>query len=115
MLDERERSAIAQSVGIGAVKYADLANDRIKDYVFDWNRTLAFDSNTAPCLMYAHARICSIFGKVVDDEQEYTPSHIRLDAPAEAGGRADPVSPRRCGTHILCQYLFKLATAFNSF
>jgi arginyl-tRNA synthetase len=38
--DERERFAIAQSVGIGAVKYADVANDRIKDYLFDWNRCL---------------------------------------------------------------------------
>jgi arginyl-tRNA synthetase len=44
---------------------------------------LAFDGNTAPYLMYAHARICSILGKVVDDEQEHAPSHIRLDVPAE--------------------------------
>ena len=48
-------------VGIGAVKYADLSTDRIKDYVFDWDRMLAFEGNTAPYLQYAHARICSIF------------------------------------------------------
>ena len=48
-------------VGIGAVKYADLSTDRIKDYVFDWDRMLSFDGNTAPYLQYAHARICSIF------------------------------------------------------
>ena len=48
-------------IGIGAVKYADLSTDRIKDYVFDWDRMLAFEGNTAPYLQYAHARICSIF------------------------------------------------------
>ena len=51
----------ARMVGIGALKYADLSTDRIKDYVFDWDRMLAFDGNTAPYLQYAHARICSIF------------------------------------------------------
>lgn len=122
-LDERERSAIAESVGIGAVKYADLANDRIKDYVFDWNRMLAFDGNTAPYLMYAHARICSILGKMVDDEQERAASHIRLDAPAERALAVELIQfphtlARTAETlrpHVLCQYLFKLATAFTGF
>ncbi len=48
-------------IGIGAVKYADLSTDRIKDYVFDSDRMLAFEGNTGPYLQYAHARICSIF------------------------------------------------------
>ncbi|NBS00194.1 MAG: arginine--tRNA ligase, partial [Actinobacteria bacterium] len=52
---------IARIVGIGAVKYADLSTDRIKDYTFDWDRMLSFDGNTSPYLQYAHARICSIF------------------------------------------------------
>jgi arginyl-tRNA synthetase len=56
-----ERAAVARMVGIGAVKYADLSTDRIRDYVFDWDRMLAFDGNTAPYLQYAHARIRSIF------------------------------------------------------
>ena len=56
-----ERAAVARAVGIGAVKYADLSTDRIKDYVFDWDRMLAFDGNTGPYLQYAHARIRSIF------------------------------------------------------
>ena len=62
-LDAAERARIAEMVGVGAVKYADLANDRIRDYVFQWDRMLAFDGNTAPYLMYAHARICSLLRK----------------------------------------------------
>jgi arginyl-tRNA synthetase len=122
-LDELERSAIAEVVGIGAIKYADLVNDRIKDYVFDWNRMLAFDGNTAPYLMYAHSRICSILGKVVDGEQERAPSPIRLDAPAERALAIELIQfPRTVEQtaetlrpHGLCQYLFKLATVFTGF
>ena len=60
-LDDDQRADVARMIGIGAVKYADLSTDRVKDYVFDWDRMLAFDGNTAPYLQYAHARICSIF------------------------------------------------------
>src|SRR5262249_42381767 len=59
-LEPEPRARIATAVGIGAVKYADLSNDRIKDYVFDWDWMLALDGNTAPYLMYAHTRIHSI-------------------------------------------------------
>ena len=55
--------AIAQAVGIGAVKYADLSKNRTSDYAFDWNAMLSFDGNTAPYLQYAYARIQSIFDK----------------------------------------------------
>ena len=48
-------------VGVGAIKYADLSTDRTRDYVFDWDRMLAFEGNTAPYLQYARARIHSIF------------------------------------------------------
>lgn len=122
-LGEGERSAIAQAVGIGAIKYADLVNDRIKDYVFDWNRMLAFDGNTAPYLMYAHSRICSILGKVVDGKEERAPLHICLDTPAERALGIEliqfPDTIKRTAEtlrpHGLCQYLFKLATTFTGF
>ena len=55
-----EQIDIGRMVGTGALKYADLSTDRIKDYVFDWDRMLAFEGNTAPYLQYAHARIRSI-------------------------------------------------------
>src|ERR1041384_967971 len=67
-LDESARVEIARAVGVGAVKYADMVNDRTKDYVFDWNRMLAFDGNTAPYLMYANARIRSILRKADENQ-----------------------------------------------
>jgi len=51
---------VADSVGIGAIKYADLSGERTKDYVFDFEKMLALEGNTAPYLQYAHARIKSI-------------------------------------------------------
>jgi arginyl-tRNA synthetase len=65
-LDEATRRDVARMVGIAAVKYADMSNDRIKDYVFDWDRMLAFEGNTGPYLLYAHARIRSIFRRAQD-------------------------------------------------
>ena len=62
-MSESERKDVSQMIGIGAIKYADLSIDRNKNYVFDWDKMLSFDGNTAPYLQYAHARICSIFHK----------------------------------------------------
>ena len=59
-LREDVRRSIGHAVGVGALKYADLSNDRVRDYVFDWDRMLSFDGNTAPYLQYAHTRICSL-------------------------------------------------------
>ena len=66
-LDQGARAALADAVGIGAVKYADLSSDRVRDYVFSYDRMLAFDGNTAPYLQYAHARIRSIFRRAGQD------------------------------------------------
>lgn len=62
-LDERERAGIAEAVAIAAIKYADLSSDRIKDYVFSFDRMLAFEGNTGPYLLYAYVRVKSIFRK----------------------------------------------------
>jgi arginyl-tRNA synthetase len=117
-----ERHAIAQMLGVGAIKYADLSTERTKDYVFDWERMLAFEGNTAPYLQYAHARIRSIFrrGKVDPPGAGTTPV---LAEPAERAlalkllGFAGSVeatieqwSPSR-----LCAYLFDLASVFTTF
>ena len=56
-LSEAERAAVAEMIGIGAVKYADLCTDRVRDYVFNWDRMLAFDGNTSPYLQYARAHL----------------------------------------------------------
>jgi len=120
-LDETTRAAVARAVGIGAVKYADLSSDRIKDYMFDWSRMLAFDGNTAPYLQYAHARIGSIFRRGEVDASDLGP--IALRAPAE---RALGLGILGFGTvvhevavtlqpHRLCTYLYELSTAFSAF
>src|SRR5699024_3622048 len=62
-LSDSQREHIAQVVGVGALKYGDLSNDRVKDYVFNWERMLALDGNTAPYLQNAYVRIRSIFRK----------------------------------------------------
>ena len=66
-LDADTRAAVARAVGIGAVKYADLSSERVKDYTFDLDRMLAFDGNTGPYLQYAHARIKSMFRRAEID------------------------------------------------
>lgn len=120
-LGATEQEAIARAVGIGAVKYADLSSDRIKDYVFDWDRMLAFEGNTAPYLQYAHARIRSIFRK--GEAAVPPPSAIAVTEPAEKALAlrllAFPTVVDDVATtlhpHKLCGYLFELATAFSAF
>jgi arginyl-tRNA synthetase len=120
-LPAEEQAAIARAVGIGAVKYADLSSDRIKDYVFDWNRMLAFDGNTAPYLMYAHARIRSILRKAA--EEGGAPGPIVLEAPEERALALAVVQlagiVERAGEalqpHRICAFLYDLATAFTAF
>ncbi|MFO0568101.1 MAG: arginine--tRNA ligase [Polyangiaceae bacterium] len=120
-LDEAEQRAIARAVGIGAVKYADLSSDRIKDYVFDWDRMLAFEGNTAPYVQYAHARIRSIFRKA--EVPVPAPSAIRVTEPAEKElALALLAFPTVVGDveatlhpHKLCGYLFELATRISAF
>jgi arginyl-tRNA synthetase len=120
-LDASTREEVARAVGIGAVKYADLSSDRVKDYVFDWARMLAFEGNTAPYLQYAHARIRSIFRRA--GEPVPAPEAVALAAPAERALAlsllgfgavvhevADTLQP-----HRLCTYLFGLSTAFSTF
>ncbi|MEO0586543.1 MAG: arginine--tRNA ligase, partial [Planctomycetota bacterium] len=62
-LDGATADDVAEAVGIGAIKYADLSSDRVKDYVFDWDRMLAMEGNTAPYLLNAYVRVRSIFRK----------------------------------------------------
>jgi len=78
-----ERARVARMVGIGAVKYADLSTDRVRDYVFDWERMLSFDGNTAPYLQYAHARICSIFRRAGIDRSTIASVAISIVEPQE--------------------------------
>jgi arginyl-tRNA synthetase len=124
-IPESERKAIAETVGIGAVRYADLAQNRSSDYVFDWEKILAFDGNTAPYLLYAVSRVHSIFRKLElhpDDVSATagatapeTPGEIALarklvGLPAVLNSTTAQLRP-----HFLCTYLFELAGTFSSF
>lgn len=124
-LAEGDREHVARVVGIGAVKYADLSSDRVKDYVFSWDRMLAMEGNTAPYLQYAYARIRSIFRKGVAPESPGTavPGFFHIDHPAERtlvltlvqfGGVIRSVAGR-LEPHHLCNYLYTLAAAFSGF
>ena len=116
-----EASEIAGIVGIGAVKYGDLSADRIKDYVFSWDRMLAMDGNTAPYLQYAYARIRSIFRKSGATPEPGVRITVEHDAeralvlklsqfPAVVRGVVDRLEP-----HHLCTWLYDLAATFSGF
>jgi arginyl-tRNA synthetase len=121
-LSAQQRTAVARSLGIGAVKYADLSTERMRDYVFDWDRMLAFEGNTGPYLQYAHARIRSIFRRAeVAPPDRGTSSFVRepqeralalqlLGFSAAIESTAEAYSPAK-----LCAYLFDLASIFTTF
>ncbi len=123
-LDEEARAVVARQIGIGAVKYVDLSSDRIKDYVFDWDRMLAFEGNTAPYCQYAHARVRSIFRRAnPGDVTASATAHVLLREPAEHAlgvellefGAVVASVGQTLQPHRLCTYLFNVATKFNSF
>ena len=121
-LGAAQRAQVARALGIGAVKYADLSTERSRDYVFDWDRMLAFEGDTGPYLQYAHARIRSIFrrGEVappepgtrprVDEPQERALALKLLEYASAVHATAEAYSPAK-----LCAYLFELATTFTTF
>lgn len=117
-----ELSEIARKVGIGAVKYADLSKTRTNDYIFDWDSMLSFEGNTAPYLQYAYTRIVSIFRRA---EIELNSFHaaIAVELPQERAlalhllGFEDLLAQvaKECYPHLLCSYLYELASLFMSF
>ena len=120
-LPEDQRREIARAVGIGAVKYADLAHNRASDYVFSWEKMLALDGNTAPYMQYAYARIRSIFRKAGAEAD--SAAAVTLDEPAEQAlavkllqlpETLEAVAAEGLPS-LLCGYLFDLAGAFMSF
>ena len=118
-----ERDVVARTVGIGAVKYADLSTERTKDYVFDWERMLSFEGNTAPYLQYAYARISSIFSKwggerdnlkeakmIISKPEELSLSRRLVEFPTVLDDTISSYSP-----HKLCTHLHSIASSFASF
>ena len=120
-LDDATRTAVAHAVGIGAIKYADLSSDRMKDYVFDWDRMLATTGDTAAYLQYTNARIRSIFAKAraepdrcaeiaLGDKAERALALELLGFPEVVGDVASTLE-----FHRLTGYLQRLAGAFTAF
>lgn len=122
-LPEAELARIGKAVGIGAVKYADLSNDLVRDYVFNFDRMIAFEGNTGPYMQYAHARVCSIFARAGIDFADVAGAELRINEPAEKKlaltllryGAVVADVGRSLEPHRLCTYLYDLADACNTF
>src|SRR5271165_3112034 len=129
--DAAELDAVAEAVGIGAVKYADLSTARESAYLFDWDRMISFRGNTGPYLQYATARIRSIFRRAADTGAV---SAGAAEAAARRSGVAITAGPERAlalrllsfgamvtqlgetaEPHRLCAYLFDVASLFTTF
>jgi len=119
--DELEK--LANAVGIGAVKYADLSKNRTTDYVFDWDNMLAFEGNTAPYMQYAYTRVLSVFRKADIDESVLAQAQVIISEDREAQLAARLLQfeetlsvVARDGTpHVMCAYLYDLAGLFSGF
>ena len=122
-LAKAEQLEIARLIGLGAVKYADLMQHRLTDYVFSWEKMLSFQGNTAPYLQNAYVRIRSIFRKAETEGISLESAPIVIADPAE---RALALQILKFGEvlhavlddqrpNLLCLYLYELANAFHSF
>jgi arginyl-tRNA synthetase len=120
-----EQKGIAHVVGIGAIKYADLSQNRTNDYVFSWDKMLSFDGNTAPYFLYAIARIYGLFRRLgispngehyqksmtpFSTAEELSLEHKLVNFPSIIVQVLDDLRP-----HYMCTYLFELANEFSSF
>lgn len=122
---ESERQEIAEAVGIGAVKYADLSSHRTSDYVFSYEKMLATDGNTATYMQYAYARCRAIFREGRRDEAPFrsSPPAVHLHTPAERALalqllRLAEAIDAACADylpHIITAYLWDLAKAASIF
>ena len=121
-LKGEEAKEIAEIVGIGAVKFAELSQNRLTDYVFSWDRMLALQGDTAPYLQYSNVRIRSIFRKL-DAKFDAECANIILEKSEEIHlarllARFGEILPLVIDDHrpnILATYLLELARAFHSF
>lgn len=122
---EAQQMKVAEQVGIGAVKYADLSQNPQSLVTFSWDKAMALDGNSAPYLQYAHARIRSVLDKYTErfPGQDYLSVPIRLEDPLERRlalrllrfPEAVIASAAQYRPNLLCDYLYQLAQAYSSF
>ena len=117
-----EKARVAQAVGIGAIKFAELSQNRLSDYIFDWDKMLALSGDTAPYLQNSYVRVRSIFRKL--EQGSFEPGgKIALTEDAEIHlarmlaryAEVTPATLDDCRPNILAAYLYELARAFHSF
>ncbi len=117
----QDAEEIARTIGLGAVKYAELSQHRMTDYVFEWDKMLSFQGNTAPYLQNAYVRIRSIFRKL--DGEFDAPEIPTLEAAEERAlaikllqfGEIVPLVLEDFRPNLLASYLYDLAVAFHAF
>lgn len=123
-MSDDDLKRIGHAVGVGAVKYSDLSKDRTSDYVFSWDKMLAMDGNTGPYLQYAYARIKSINRRAAASGVVASATTIlELNAPQELTlakhilrfGDVIASVARELKPHLLCTYLYEMATKFSGF
>lgn len=117
-----DKEELAREIGIGAVKFQELFNQRIKDYVFSWDKTLSFEGETGPYVQYVHARICSLLKKGdFSLDMEFDPSLLKTeeeinvlrvlynftDTVIDAHEKMEPF--------FITRYVVELAKEFNKF
>ena len=122
-LTGKDKDRISKMIGIGAVKYADLSTDRTKDYVFDWDKMLSFEGNTAPYLQYSHARISRIFSLSQVGRKSLVNSSIGLFSEEEETlarcivnfAESFDKSISSMHPHKLCTHIHATSSAFATF
>lgn len=130
ILDEREKSGftgdydkedLAHAVGIGAVKFQELFNQRIKDYVFDWDKILSFEGETAPYVQYTHARICSLLKKgnfnIEDEISNFDLNEEEINIVRNIMRFTDVVidASEKYEPYFITRYIVDLSKDFNKF
>jgi arginyl-tRNA synthetase len=120
-LSDAEKIDIAQTIGIGAIKYADLSQYRMTDYVFSWDKMLSLQGNTAPYLQNAYVRIRSIFRKAGETQTKIDrlvlveAAEINLAKRLCQFAEVVPQVLNDFRPNILANYLFELANSFHTF
>lgn len=122
-VEESEVPALARAVGVGAVKYADLMQNRLTNYQFDWDKMISFSGNAGPYLQYTHARACSIIRRGEVPESDIEKAVVTLEEPDEAllarrlarFGDVVHKAAETCQPHLVAEHLYELAVAFNGF
>ena len=115
----KNRKEVAQTVGIGAIIFSDLSNNRINNINFDWDRMLSFEGETGPYIQYTHARICSILNKSKPegkiDYKNYNQEEFQLIKKLSEFPEVIKDSALKYKPNLLCSYLIQLSQLFNAY